>query len=284
MRFLAEGWKDYSILRCGDGLKQERWGGVTLIRPDPQILWPKRPDAEWQKYDGFYHRSDAGGGNWEFRKELPESWEIRWRELKFKIRPTNFKHTGLFPEQAANWAWISEKIRAASNPKVLNLFGYTGAATVAAAAAGATVCHVDSAKGMVEWCGENARLSGVGDRSIRYIIDDCVKFMQREIRRGSRYDAIMMDPPSYGRGSKGELWKLETHLWPLLDLCRQALVEKPLYVLINAYTTGLSPTVLTRLLEAMMQGKGGTCTGGELVLPVEEGGVLPCGIVARWER
>lgn len=282
---LADRWEDYQLLDCGDGMKQERWGEFVLVRPDPQIIWPRSSRKEWSDWDGFYHRSPAGGGEWEFRKRLPESWSVRYGKLTFKIRPTNFKHTGLFPEQAVNWDWFSGKIRSARRPiTVLNLFGYTGAATVAAAAAGATVCHVDAAKGMVEWCRENATLSGLGDAPVRYIVDDCRKFVQREIRRGRKYDAIIMDPPAYGRGGDGEMWKLEDDLWALLEDCRKVLSDQPLFFLINAYTARLSPTVVVNLLQELFAGRGGSISGGEVGLPVaSDGKVLPCGIHGRWE-
>ncbi len=291
---VADRWRDYQLLDCGTGMKQERWGPYTLVRPDPQVLWPRQgavPGAEaWPEWDGFYHRSDQGGGRWEFRRELPEHWEVRYEALKltFKIRPTSFKHTGLFPEQAVNWDWFSEKIRAAraaGRPvSVLNLFGYTGAATCAAAAAGADVCHVDAAEGMVKWCRENAALRGLAGASIRYIVDDCLKFVRREIKRGRRYDAIIMDPPTYGRGSTGEMWRLEDSLWELLEACRDLLTEQPLFLLVNAYTARLSPTVVANLLSGLMDGRGGTITAGEVGLPIaRDGKVLPCGIYGRWE-
>ena len=280
---LATAWKDYELLQCGNGLKRERWGDIRLVRPDPQIIWPL--DKPWGNYDAIYHRSESGGGQWEFKRQLPQHWLIKFSGLQFKIRPTNFKHTGLFPEQAPNWTWLMEKIRSAGRPvKLLNLFGYTGAASVAAAAAGATVCHVDSAKGMVQWCGENAELSGLAGRPIRYIVDDCGKFVQREARRGQRYDAIIMDPPSFGRGAEGQVWKLERDFWPLLESCRTILSDQPLFFLVNSYTTGFSPTILTALLSRLMKPAGGHCYGGELALPITDGsGVLPCGIYARWE-
>lgn len=282
---LADRWEDYQLLDCGAGMKQERWGEYVLVRPDPQIIWPRRGREPWKDWDGFYHRSPTGGGKWEFRRELPESWTIRYGKLTFKIRPTNFKHTGLFPEQAANWDWFSAKIRGAGRPiNVLNLFGYTGAATVAAAAAGASVCHVDAAKGMVEWCRENAALSGLADAPVRYIVDDCRKFVQREIRRGRRYDAVIMDPPTYGRGGDGEMWKLEDDLWELLEDCRRVLSDEPLFFLVNAYTARLSPTVVVNLLDELFSGGGGSVSGGEVGLPVaRDGKVLPCGIHGRWE-
>ena len=264
-------------------MKRERWGDICLIRPDPQILWPL--DKPWGKHDAIYHRSESGGGRWEFKRQIPEQWQIQYSGLQFKIKPTNFKHTGLFPEQASNWTWLMEKIRNAGRPvSVLNLFGYTGAASVAAASAGATVCHVDAAKGMVQWCGDNARLSGLGENPIRYIVDDCGKFIQREARRGTRYDAIIMDPPSFGRGAEGQVWKLERDLWPFLENCRKILSDHPLFLLVNSYTTGISPTILTGLLSQLMKSASGHCYGGELALPItDDPRVLPCGIYARWE-
>jgi 23S rRNA (cytosine1962-C5)-methyltransferase len=292
---VADRWRDYALRECGDGLKQERWGEYTLVRPDPQILWPRHgrePGARWEDWDGFYHRSEQGGGRWEFRRPLPESWQIRYDPLglTFRIHPTSFKHTGLFPEQAVNWEWFSERIRArraetgAAPVSVLNLFGYTGAATVAAAKAGAAVCHVDAAEGMVKWCRENAALSGLADAPIRYLVDDCLKFARRELRRGRKYDAIIMDPPTYGRGSTGEMWRLEDHLWELLLACRELLSDRPLFFLINAYTARLSPTVVANLLAELLHGRGGTLAAGEVGLPIQrDGKILPCGIYGRWE-
>ncbi len=284
---LADQWKDYELLSTGDGMKEERWGDVTLVRPDPQILWDFDGKSLWSKADAVYHRSGKGGGSWQFNKALPESWTIHYRKLCFKIRPTNFKHTGLFPEQAANWDWMTERIQSAKAPvKVLNLFGYTGAATVACAAAGAQVCHVDAIKGMVEWCRENAKLSGLENAPIRYIVDDCVKFVKRELKRGQRYDAILMDPPVFGRGSNGEMWKIEEHLWPLLQDCRKLLSERPVFFLINAYTAGISSIVAGNLLADTMQGFGGDIHVGEIGLPVKRqpDRMLPCGVFARWLR
>jgi 23S rRNA (cytosine1962-C5)-methyltransferase len=291
---VADQWRDYELLDCGAGMKQERWGPYTLVRPDPQVLWPRQGAAAgaeaWPEWDGFYHRSDQGGGRWEFRRELPEHWEIRYEALKltFKIRPTSFKHTGLFPEQAVNWDWFSRKIRAARGAgrpaHVLNLFGYTGAATCAAAAAGAEVCHVDAAEGMVKWCRENAGLSGLAAAPIRYIVDDCLKFVRREHKRGRRYDAVIMDPPTYGRGSTGEMWRLEDSLWELLEACRDLLTAQPLFFLVNAYTARLSPTVVANLLGELLGGREGAITAGEVGLPIaRDGKVLPCGIYGRWE-
>ncbi len=284
---VADHWKDYQLLDCGMGMKQERWGQYNLVRPDPQIVWPRRKEEPWSGWDGYYHRSDSGGGRWEFRRPLPDSWKISYGTLTFKIHPTGFKHTGLFPEQAVNWDWFSELIRQAKGRgrevSVLNLFGYTGAATCAAAAAGASVCHVDAAEGMVKWCKENAALSGLAQAPIRYIVDDCLKFVRREIRRGRTYDAIIMDPPTYGRGSTGEVWKLEDHLWELLKECRQLLSDQPVFFLINAYTARLSPTVVLNLLTELLYARGGTFTGGEVGLPIQvDGKVLPCGIYGRW--
>jgi len=285
---LADRWQDYQLLDTGDGMKLERWGDTVLVRPDPQIIWPKSGGSDWSKWDGYYHRSDAGGGRWEFRKQLPESWTIRYCDLKFKIRPTDFKHTGLFPEQAANWDWCSQKIHAARKAgrevSVLNLFGYTGAASVACAAAGANVCHVDASKGMVHWCRENAVLSGLANAPIRTIADDCMKFVSRESRRGRRYDAIIMDPPAYGRGTAGEMWKIEDHLWKLLSECRDLLSEQPVFFLINSYTSKLSPIVIGNLMSELLSGYGGRITVGELGIPSQRNErVLPCGIYGRWE-
>lgn len=290
---VAGGWRDYELIDCGDGMKQERWGSYMLVRPDPQVIWPRHgaePGELWSEWDGFYHRGERGGGEWEFRKELPEHWEIGYGPLglKFKIRPTSFKHTGLFPEQAVNWEWFTAKIKSARAAKrdvsILNLFGYTGAATCAAAAAGATVCHVDAAEGMVKWCRENAALSGLAEAPIRYIVDDCLKFVRREQKRGRRYDAVIMDPPTFGRGSAGEMWRLEDNLWELLAGCRSLLSNAPLFFLINAYTARLSPTVAANLLAELLGDRGGSITAGEVGLSASsDGKILPCGIYGRWE-
>ncbi len=284
---LARDWRDYELLDAGDGMKLERWGEYVLARPDPQVIWPR--STEWKQWDAWYHRSDKGGGRWEFRRKLPPSWNIKYGALTFKIAPTGFKHTGLFPEQAVNWDWCSGLIRRAKGKakdrdlSVLNLFGYTGAATVAAAAAGAHVCHVDAAKSMVEWCGENAKLSGLGKASIRYIVDDCLAFVRREIRRGRKYDGLIMDPPSYGHGAAGEVWKMEAHLWPLLEECRKLLSDDPIFFLVNAYTTGLSPTALGNVMTQLLGPTGGHLATGEVGLPITRGGLtLPCGIYGRW--
>lgn len=283
--WIADNWKDYKVIDCSDGEKLERWGEYTLIRPDPQVLWSfPRKDRGWREWNGHYHRSSKGGGEWEFRK-LPEQWEIHYGELTFHLKPFSFKHTGLFPEQAVNWDWFSEQIRTAARPvKVLNLFAYTGGATCAAAKAGASVTHVDASKGMVTWAKENAKASGLEDAPIRWIVDDCVKFVEREIRRGNHYNAIIMDPPSYGRGPKGEIWKIEEKIHPFIQLCTQVLSERPLFVLVNSYTTGLAPAVLTYMLASELEPKyGGYVESQEIGLPVERTGlVLPCGATGRW--
>ena len=283
--WVAEGWKDYEILDCSAGEKLERWGPYVLVRPDPQILWETpRVDARWQHPNGHYHRSKKGGGEWEFFR-LPKQWDIRYRDLTFHLKPFSFKHTGLFPEQAVNWDWFRGKIQAAGRPiRVLNLFAYTGGATLAAAKAGAAVTHVDASKGMVTWAKENAHASGLEKAPIRWLVDDCVKFVEREIRRGNTYDAIIMDPPSYGRGPKGEVWKIETAIHPLLHLCTKLLSDRPLFFLVNSYTTGLAPSVLTYLLGYELQAYGGRVEAQEIGLPVTSTGlVLPCGAAGRWE-
>ena len=283
--WIAENWKDYELLDCGDGEKLERWGRQILVRPDPQAIWeaPRRSSA-WQNPDARYLRSNTGGGHWA-RRKLPEQWTVNYGELMFNVKPMNFKHTGLFPEQAVNWDFAMNKIRRAGRPiQVLNLFAYTGAATVACAAAGASVCHVDAAKGMVAWAKENARSSGLADAPIRWIVDDCAKFVEREIRRGRRYDAIIMDPPSYGRGPSGEVWKLEQNLYPFVKLCAGVLSDNPLFVILNSYTTGLAPSVLGYILNLLVSGTyGGHTECAELGLPVTETGMaLPCGATGRW--
>ena len=284
--FLANTWVDYEVLDTGDGEKLERWGDVILRRPDPQTIWPKADPNLWKQAQAHYHRSERGGGEWEFLKRLPEKWVIHHGELSFYVRPTGFKHTGLFPEQAANWVWMGDLIRNSGRKdvKVLNLFGYTGGATLACAAAGAHVTHVDAAKGMVQWAKENRELSGLPETSFRWIVEDALRFVQREIRRGNRYDGILMDPPSYGRGPGGEVWKLEESLFPFVKLCSQVLSDKPLFVIINSYTTGLAPSVLGYLLNILVASRyGGKCTWDELGLPVTETGLaLPCGATGRW--
>ena len=283
--WLADSWKDYEVLDTSAGEKLERWGKYILVRPDPQVIWnTPKDDPLWQKYDARYARSSTGGGHWD-KEKLPEQWQMRYRDLTFQCKPMNFKHTGLFPEQAVNWDFAREKIEQAGRPiRVLNLFAYTGAASVACAKSGASVCHVDAAKGMVVWAKENAKVSGLADAPIRWIVDDCAKFVEREIRRGKTYDAIIMDPPSYGRGPGGEVWKLEDNLFPFVKLCSQVLSDKPLFVIINSYTTGLAPSVLGYMLHLLVAEKyGGRVTWDELGLPVTETGLaLPCGATGRW--
>ncbi len=285
--WVAENWKDYEVIDTSNGEKLERWGKYILLRPDPQVLWntPKKNPA-WEKLNAHYHRSKKGGGEWEFF-DLPEQWSIHYRDLTFHLKPFSFKHTGLFPEQAANWDWFSELIRNANRPiKVLNLFAYTGGATCAAAKAGASVTHVDASKGMVTWAKENAQASGLSDAPIRWIVDDCVKFVEREIRRGNHYDAIIMDPPSYGRGPKGEIWKIEEKIHPFIALCQQLLSDKPLFFLVNSYTTGLAPAVLSYLISTeVVTRHGGNVVSNEIGLPVSDNGlILPCGAAGRWEK
>lgn len=283
--WIADGWKEFELLDCGRGEKLERWGNKLLVRPDPQAIWnTPRTLPGWKKPDGRYLRSKSGGGHWE-KSKLPQRWQVRYKELTFQVGPMNFKHTGLFPEQAANWDFAMEKIRSAGREiNVLNLFAYTGGATIACAAAGAKVCHVDAAKGMVAWARENANLSGLEKAPVRWIVDDCAKFVEREIRRGRRYDALIMDPPSYGRGPSGEIWKLEESLYPFLELVVQVLSDKPLFILINSYTTGLAPAVLTYLLDTLVTKRyGGHTESQELGLPVTASGLaLPCGATGRW--
>ena len=292
--WLADQWKDYEVIDCSKGEKLERWGDYLLVRPDPQVIWdtPKK-EKGWRKMNGHYHRSSKGGGEWEFF-QLPKEWTIQYslpinKKLTFHLKPFSFKHTGLFPEQAANWNWFSQLIADAVSKgrqvKVLNLFAYTGGATLAAAAAGASVTHVDASKGMVTWAKENAISSGLKDAPIRWLVDDCVKFVEREIRRGNHYDAIIMDPPSYGRGPKGEIWKIEESVYPLIQLCSQILTDNPLFFLINSYTTGLQPAVLSYMISTVLGTANGTVTASEIGLPVSSNGlVLPCGASGRWER
>ena len=283
--WLADNWKDYEVLDTSNGEKLERWGNYLLVRPDPQVVWnTPHTNPGWKKKNGHYHRSSKGGGEWEFFS-LPQQWSIHYGKLTFQLKPFSFKHTGLFPEQAANWDWFSNLIQNANRPiKVLNLFAYTGGATLAAAAAGASVTHVDASKGMVAWAKENAASSGLSDAPIRWIVDDCQKFVEREIRRGNHYDAIIMDPPSYGRGPKGEIWKIEDAIHPLVSLCSQILSYKPLFFLINSYTTGFAASVLTYLLGLEVVSKfGGHVVSDEIGLPVTQSGlVLPCGSSGRW--
>ena len=283
--WLTDSWKDYEVIDCSKGEKLERWGDYILVRPDPQVIWDTpRKEKGWHKMNAHYHRSKKGGGEWEFF-DLPQQWSIHYRSLTFQLKPFSFKHTGLFPEQAANWDWFSELIKKAGRPvKVLNLFAYTGGATIAAAAAGASVTHVDASKGMVTWAKENAASSGLADAPIRWIVDDCVKFVEREIRRGNHYDAIIMDPPSYGRGPKGEIWKIEESIHPLVKLCAQLLVDRPLFFLINSYTTGLQPAVLSYLIGTELKRFPGKVTADEIGLPVSSNGLtLPCGASGRFE-
>ena len=283
--WISDHWKDYEVLDTSDGEKLERWGRYILVRPDPQVIWQTaRTDPRWKRYDARYVRSNSGGGRWS-EHHLPERWQIGYGPLVFNVKPMNFKHTGVFPEQAANWDYIMASIRAAGRPiRVLNLFAYTGGATIAAAAAGASVCHVDAAKGMVAWAKENARSSGLGDAPIRWIVDDCAKFVEREIRRGRQYDAIIMDPPSYGRGPSGEIWKLEQNLFPFVELTSKVLSDDPLFVIINSYTTGLAPSVLGYIMDSIFRPRfGGRSECGELGLPVTDSGLtLPCGATGRW--
>lgn len=281
----AKNWKDYEVLDTSDGEKLERWGKYQLVRPDPQVIWTTpRQLPGWKKMNGHYHRSAKGGGEWEFF-DLPDEWAIHYKDLTFNLKPFSFKHTGLFPEQAANWDWFSDLISNAGCPiKVLNLFAYTGGATLAAAKAGASVTHVDASKGMVAWAKENAASSNLQDAPIRWLVDDCVKFVEREIRRGNTYDAIIMDPPSYGRGPKGEIWKIEESIFPFIELTTQILSDKPLFFLINSYTTGLQPAVLSYMLNVTVARKyGGTVVADEVGLPVSSNNlVLPCGASGRW--
>jgi 23S rRNA (cytosine1962-C5)-methyltransferase len=292
--WLADRWKDYEVIDCSKGEKLERWGDYLLVRPDPQVIWdtPKQ-EKGWRKKNGHYHRSAKGGGEWEFFN-LPNEWEINYllpieKELTFRLKPFSFKHTGLFPEQAANWDWfsclIADAVKKGRNVKVLNLFAYTGGATLAAAAAGASVTHVDASKGMVTWAKENAFVSGLSEAPIRWLVDDCVKFVEREIRRGNHYDAIIMDPPSYGRGPKGEIWKIEESIFPLVKLCSQILSDDPLFFLINSYTTGLQPAVLTYMMSTVLKNFGGSVESAEIGLPVSSNGlVLPCGASGRFTK
>jgi len=284
---IADDWKDYELIDAGGGEKLERWGKYILRRPDPQAIWPiSGDDKRWRNIDAHYHRSKSGGGKWEYVHNLPERWTISYKDLSFYIEPTGFKHTGLFPEQAVNWNWIIDKIKAYGDKvSVLNLFAYTGGATVAAAYAGAEVCHVDAAKGMVMRAKENIALSGLQDRYVRFITDDVIKFVQREKRRNRHYNAIIMDPPSYGRGPRGEMWKLEDELFGLVELCMDILVDEPLFFIINSYTTGLSPIVIKNILMLTLRKKfGGRVYADEIGLPATSTGiVLPCGSVGRWE-
>lgn len=283
---VANNWQDYEILDMANGEKLEKWKNITLIRPDPQIIWKNKSfPQKWNKADAKYTRSKTGGGSWEYTKKLPESWQVKYKNLTFNIKPMGFKHTGLFPEQAVNWDWMIEKIQNEKREiKVLNLFAYTGGATVACLAAGASVCHVDSSKGMVAWAKENVASSGLEDKPVRYIVDDVIKFVNREIRRNNKYDAIIMDPPSYGRGTNGEVWQFEEKIYDLVQLCTNVLSDNPLFFLINSYTTGISGKVLENILKLNIKNNG-KFSSGEIGLPMKESNlILPCGIYGRWEK
>lgn len=283
--WIADNWKDYEVKDTSDGEKLERWGSYLLVRPDPQVIWnTDKKNPGWKKMNGHYHRSAKGGGEWEFF-DLPKEWSIKYKQLTFNLKPFSFKHTGIFPEQAVNWDWCSEKIKNANRPlKILNLFAYTGGATISAAAAGASVTHVDASKGMVSWAKENAVSSNLENAPIRYIVDDCVKFVEREIRRGNFYDGIIMDPPSYGRGPKGEIWKIEDAIFPFIELTAKLLSDDAVFFLVNSYTTGLQPAVLSYMLNTVITKKrGGYVESEEIGLPVTDSGlVLPCGASGRW--
>ncbi len=289
---IANNWDTYKILDMADGQKLEKWGDIILSRPDPQIIWKQKSFPEkWQKINAVYHRSKTGGGSWEFYKKMPQSWQIKYKNLTFNIKPMGFKHTGLFPEQAVNWDWMIETIKKAQEKrkekiKVLNLFAYTGGATVACLSAGASVCHVDSSKGMTTWAKENVTSSGLADKPVRFIVDDVIKFVNREIRRGNTYDAVIMDPPSYGRGAKGEVWQFEDNLYDLVELCTKVLSKNPLFFLINSYTTGISSKVLEDILQLTVnKNYHGEIESGEIGLPMENSKlILPCGIYARWSK
>ena len=283
---IANNWEDYEIIDMADGEKLERWGNIILIRPDPQIIWKEKTFKDkWKEAFAIYSRSDTGGGSWRYDKKVPESWQVKYSGLTFNIKPMGFKHTGLFPEQAVNWDWMMEKIKSEKREiKVLNLFAYTGGATVACLAAGASVCHVDSSKGMVSWAKENVNSSGLREKPVRYIIDDVTKFVEREVRRGNKYDAIIMDPPSYGRGKNGEIWQFEKDISDLVELCSNILTDKPLFFLINSYTTGISSKVLENILSLKLKMKNGKLSSGEIGLPMSNSNlILPCGIYGRWE-
>ena len=284
---IANNWKDYEIVDMANGEKLERWGNYYLIRPDPQIIWKEKSfQDKWKIANARYNRSKTGGGHWDYKTKLPEAWQIKYKNLTFNIKPMGFKHTGLFPEQAVNWDWMIDKIKKEKREiKVLNLFAYTGGATVACLSAGASVCHVDSSKGMVAWAKENVNSSGLKDAKIRYIVDDVIKFVTREIRRGNKYDAIIMDPPSYGRGASGEVWQFEKDIADLVKLCANVLSDNPLFFLINSYTTGISPEVLANILKLNLKSYKGRISAGEVGLPMSKSDlVLPCGIYSRWEK
>ncbi len=282
--WVADEWKDYECIDTANGEKLERWGDVVLCRPDPQVIWDTKASPElWKTADAHYHRSSSGGGKWEYRKQIPDQWVVRYKNLAFNIKPMGFKHTGLFPEQAVNWDYMMDKISTRKGAKVLNLFAYTGGATVACAKAGASVTHVDASKGMVQWAKENAKLSGLQDAPIRYLVDDCMKFVEREIRRGNKYDAILMDPPSYGRGPGGEVWKIEDSICQFVRRCTLLLSDDPLFFIINSYTTGLAPTVLINLMKMCLP--EGKTQSSEIGLKITSSDmVLPCGATCRWEK
>ncbi|MBR2860983.1 MAG: class I SAM-dependent methyltransferase [Clostridia bacterium] len=284
---VTDSWQDYELLDTGDGMKLERWKNVVLLRPDPQVIWPYSEQLNKKNIHAIYKRSSLGGGGWDFLKKVPDSWNVSWRDLTFTVRPMGFKHTGLFPEQAVNWDWMRGLIKNANRPiNVLNLFGYTGGATVACASAGARVCHVDAAKNMIAIGKENLAASGLSDAPVRWITDDCLKFVQREIRRGNKYDGIILDPPSYGRGPGGELWHLEEMLYPFMESCAQILSDEPLFLLLNSYTTGLQPLVLRNVIEKTICSRfGGKVDAQEIGLKAKHGNIiLPCGASGRWER
>ena len=285
---VSNSWKDYELIDCSDGERLERWGDIILIRPDPQIIWSTgKKNPLWRKAHARYHRSNKGGGSWEMYKKVPDSWSINFKNLVFNIKPMGFKHTGVFPEQAVNWEWMQNKIKEENRPlKILNLFGYTGCATLACMEAGASVCHVDASKGMVTWAKENAASSKLADKPVRWLVDDCVKFVQREVRRGNKYDGIVMDPPSYGRGPNGEVWKIEEKLYSLIELCIQVLTDNPTFFILNSYTTGLSPAVMEYLLNVQLKSKfGGKVSSDEIGLRVTETNLsLPCGSTVIWEK
>ena len=282
--WIADNWKDYECIDTANGEKLERWGDIILCRPDPQVIWDKKSNPQlWEKADARYLRSSSGGGKWEYKNKMPEKWNVKYKDLTFNIKPMGFKHTGLFPEQAVNWDYMAEKIKRRGSAKVLNLFAYTGGATVACAKAGANVTHVDASKGMVQWAKENARSSGLENAPIRYLVDDCMKFVEREIRRGNTYDAILMDPPSYGRGPGGEVWKIEDSICSFVRRCALLLSDNPLFFIINSYTTGLSPTVLTNLMKLCLP--EGRAESSEIGLKITSSSmVLPCGATGRWEK
>lgn len=285
---IAKDWQDYKIIDMAEGQKLEKWGKYVLSRPDPQIVWKEKSfPEEWKKANAIYHRSNKGGGNWEYKTKMPENWQIKYKDLTFNIKPMSFKHTGLFPEQAFNWDWIRQKIKNANREiKVLNLFAYTGGATVACLAENASVCHVDSSKGMVAWAKENVLSSGLDNKKVRFIVDDVIKFVSREIRRGNKYDAIIMDPPSYGRGANGEVWNFENDIYDLVNLCKNVLSDNPLFFLINSYTTGISSMVLADILNLSVNKiYNGKVEAGEIGLKMEKSSIiLPSGIFAKWYR